>query len=91
MYKMKDKEGKEKRRREAEGAGEVLIGRGYSRANRQQCRWNFPARCVTSKQATVQMELPSKVCDLCQICNWARTVTGRSCSSGSGCRGRGKN
>ena len=21
------------------------------------------------------MELSSKVCDLCQICNWARTVT----------------
>ena len=21
------------------------------------------------------MELPGKVCDLCQICNWARTVT----------------
>ena len=46
---------------------------------------NFPARCVTcaryatrqwqSKQATVQMELPGKVRDLCQICNWARTVT----------------
>ena len=35
MYKMKDKEGKEKRRREqAGGAGEVLIGRGYSRASR---------------------------------------------------------
>ena len=76
MYKTKDKEGKEKRRREeAGGAGEVLIGRGYSGVNRQQCRWNFPARCVTSKQATVQMELPSKVCDLCQIRNWARTVT----------------
>ena len=48
MYKTKDKEGKEKRRREeAGGAGEVLIGRGYSGASRQQCRWNFPARCVT--------------------------------------------
>ena len=21
------------------------------------------------------MELPGKVCDLCQICNWARTMT----------------
>ena len=30
MYKTKDKEGKEKRRREeAGGAGEVLIGRGF--------------------------------------------------------------
>ena len=38
MYKMKDKEGKEKRRREAGGVGEVLIDRGYSRVNRQQCR-----------------------------------------------------
>ena len=39
MYKTKDKEGKEKRRREeAGGVGGVLIGRGYSRANRQQCR-----------------------------------------------------
>ena len=39
MYKMKDKEGKKKRRREEAGeAGEVLIGRGYSGANRQQCR-----------------------------------------------------
>ena len=28
-----------------------------------------------SKQATVQMGLPSKVRDLCQICNWTRTVT----------------
>ena len=23
----------------------------------------------------MQMELPGKVRDLCQICNWARTVT----------------
>ena len=41
MYKMKDKEGKEKRRREeAGGVGEVLIGRGSgnSGASRQQCR-----------------------------------------------------
>ena len=61
MYKVKDEEGKEKRREEAGGAGEVLIGRGSgnSGANRQ----------------TVQMGLPSKVCGLCQICNWARTVT----------------
>ena len=56
MYKTKDKEGKEKRRREeAGGAGEVLIGRGYGGANRQQCRWNFPARCVTcARYATRQ-------------------------------------
>ena len=57
------------------------------------CRWNFPAGCVTcaryatrqwqSKQATVQMELPDKVRDLCQICNWARTVTSNlDCSRG---------
>ena len=61
MYKAKDKEGKEKRREEAGGVGEVLIGRGSgnSGANRQ----------------TVQMGLPGKVCGLCQICNWARTVT----------------
>ena len=68
MYKTKDKEGKEKRRREeAGGAGEVLIGRGSgnSGASRQQ----------RSKQATVQIGLPGKVRDLCQICNWARTVT----------------
>ena len=62
MYKTKDEEGKEKRRREeAGGAGEVLIGRGSGNggANRQ----------------TVQIGLPGKVRDLCQICNWARTVT----------------
>ena len=61
MYKAKDEEGKEKRREEAGGAGEVLIGRGSGNggANRQ----------------TVQMGLPGKVCGLCQICNWARTVT----------------
>ena len=61
MYKAKDEEGKEKRREEAGGAEEVLIGRGSgnSGANRQ----------------TVQMGLPGKVCGLCQICNWARTVT----------------
>ena len=61
MYKAKDEEGKEKRREEAGGAGEVLIGRGSGngRANRQ----------------TVQMGLPGKVRGLCQICNWARTVT----------------
>ena len=50
MYKTKDKEGKEKRRREeAGGVGEVLIGRGSgnSGASRQQCRWDFPVRCVT--------------------------------------------
>ena len=58
MYKMKDKEGKEKRRREeAGGAGEVLIGRGYGRANRQQCRWNFPARCVTCARYATGPEL----------------------------------
>ena len=56
MYKMKDKEEKKKRRREeAGGVGEVLIGRGYSRANRQQCRWNFLAQCVTcARSATRQ-------------------------------------
>ena len=61
MYKVKDEEGKEKRREEAGGAGEVLIGRGSGNggANRQ----------------TVQMGLPGKVRGLCQICNWARTVT----------------
>ena len=61
MYKAKDEEGKEKRREEAGGAGEVLIGRGSGNggANRQ----------------TVQMALPGKVRGLCQICNWARTVT----------------
>ena len=26
------------------------------------------------------MELSSKVCDLCQVCNWARTVTVSSVS-----------
>ena len=58
MYKTKDKEGKEKRRREeAGGAGEVLIGRGYSRASRQQCRWNFPARCVTCARYATGPEL----------------------------------
>ena len=58
MYKTKDKEGKEKRRREeAGGVGEVLIGRGYSRANRQQCRWNFPARCMTCARYATGPEL----------------------------------
>ena len=71
MYKAKDEEGKEKRREEAGGAGEVLIGRGSgnSGANRQ----------------TVQMGLPGKVRGLCQICNWARTVTHLRCSLGSAC------
>ena len=32
------------------------------------------AIAVTNKE-TMQMELSSKVRDLCQVCNWARTVT----------------
>ena len=32
------------------------------------------AIAVASKE-TMQTELSSKVCDLCQMCNWARTVT----------------
>ena len=62
MYKTKDEEGrKRERKRRSWGSRRS----SYRQGIRQQ----------RSKQATVQMELPSKVCDLCQICNWARTVT----------------
>ena len=77
MYKTKDEEGKEKRRREeAGGAGEVLIGRGSGNggANRQTVQIGLPGNGGAYRQ-TVQMGLPGKVRDLCQICNWARTVT----------------
>ena len=79
MYKTKNKEGKEKRREEAGGAEEVLIGRGSgnSGANRQTVQIGLPGNSGAYRQ-TVQIGLPSKVCDLCQICNWARTVTVRS-------------
>ena len=62
MYKTKDKKGKKekKKRRSWESRRS-----SYRQGIRQQ----------RSKQAIVQMGLPSKVCDLCQICNWARTVT----------------
>ena len=47
MYKTKDKEGKEKRRREeAGGSGEVLIGRGSGNSGASRQQW--------SKQATVE-------------------------------------
>ena len=61
MYKMKDKEGrkKEKKKRRSWGSRRSSYRQGIQQ----------------SKQATVQIELPGKVCDLCQICNWARTVT----------------
>ena len=62
MYKTKDKEGRKiEKKRRSWGSRRS----SYRQGIRQQ--W--------SKQATVQMELPGKVCDLCQICNWARTVT----------------
>ena len=82
MYKMKDKEGKEKRRREEAGeAGEVLIGRGSGNggANRQTVQMGLPGNSGAYRQ-TVQMGLHGKVRDLCQICNWARTVTQLSLS-----------
>ena len=59
MYKTKDKERKKKRRSWGSRRS------SYRQRIRQQ----------RSKQATVQMGLPGKVRDLCQICNWARTVT----------------
>ena len=62
MYKTKDKEG---RKREKKRRSWGSRRSSYRQRIRQQ----------QSKQATVQMELPGKVCDLCQICNWARTVT----------------
>ena len=62
MYKTKDEEGrKRERKRRSWGSRRS----SYRQGIRQR----------RSKQATVQMELPGKVCDLCQICNWARTVT----------------
>ena len=62
MYKTKDKEGrKRERKRRSWGSRRS----SYRQGIRQR----------RSKQATVQMELPGKVRDLCQICNWARTVT----------------
>ena len=63
MYKTKDKEG---RKREKKRRSWGSRRSSYRQGIRQQ----------RSKQATVQMELPGKVRDLCQICNWARTVTG---------------
>ena len=62
MYKTKDEEGrKRERKRRSWGSRRS----SYRQGIRQR----------RSKQATVQMELPGKVRDLCQICNWARTVT----------------
>ena len=63
MYKTKDKEGRktEKKKRRSWGSRRS----SYRQRIRQQ----------RSKQATVQIGLPGKVRDLCQICNWARTVT----------------
>ena len=62
MYKMKDKEGRKiEKKRRSWGSRRS----SYRQGIRQQ----------QSKQATVQIELPGKVHDLCQICNWARTVT----------------
>ena len=58
MYKMKDKEG---RKREKKRRSWGSRRSSYRQEIRQQ----------RSKQATVQMELPGKVCDLCQICNKA--------------------
>ena len=58
MYKMKDKEG---RKREKKRRSWGSRRSSYRQGIRQQ----------QSKQATVQMELPGKVCDLCQICNKA--------------------
>ena len=64
MYKTKDEEGrKRERKRRSWGSRRS----SYRQGIRQR----------RSKQATVQMELPGKVRDLCQICNWARTVTTR--------------
>ena len=62
MYKTKDKEG---RKREKKRRSWGSRRSSYRQGIRQQ----------RSKQTTVQIELPGKVCDLCQICNWARTVT----------------
>ena len=62
MYKTKDKEGrKRERKRRSWGS--------------RRSSYRHGIRQRRSKQATVQMELPGKVRDLCQICNWARTVT----------------
>ena len=58
MYKTKDKEG---RKREKKRRSWGSRRSSYRQGIRQQ----------RSKQATVQMELSSKVCDLCQICNKA--------------------
>ena len=63
MYKMKDKEGRKREKKKGRSWGSRRSS--YRQGIRQQ----------RSKQATVQMGLPGKMCDLCQICNWARTVT----------------
>ena len=62
MYKMKDKKGRKKEKKRRSWGSRRS---SYRQGIRQQ----------QSKQVTVQMELPSKVCDLCQIYNSARTVT----------------
>ena len=62
MYKTKDQEG---RKREKKRRSWGSRRSSYRQGIRQR----------RSKQATVQMELPGKVRDLCQICNGARTVT----------------
>ena len=62
MYKTKDKEGRKRERKRRSWGSRRSSYRQRIRQRR-------------SKQATVQMELPGKVRDLCQICNWARTVT----------------
>ena len=61
MYKTKDKEGRKREKKKRRSWGSRRSS--YRQGIRQQ--W--------SKQATVQMGLPGKVCDLCQMCNWART------------------
>ena len=63
MYKTKDKEGRKREKKKRRSWGSR--GSSYRQGIRQR----------RSKQATVQMGLPGKVRDLCQICNWARTVT----------------
>ena len=63
MYKTKDKEGRKREKKKGRSWGSRRSS--YRQGIRQQ----------RSKQATVQIGLPSKVCDLCQIYNWARTVT----------------
>ena len=75
MYKTKDKEGRKREKKKRRSWGSKRSS--YRQGIRQQ----------RSKQATVQMGLPGKVCDLCQMCNWARTEQAGNSADGTSRQG----